>query len=112
MHFREEIERCILLLWNFTPCACEDPCYQISIDYIGPIPTSANGNWYILTISDYFTKWVEGVPLPTEHALITAGTLFKESSILLILHHSLILCLDNCTSADIYENRSAQICDE
>ena len=32
---------------------------QVAIDFVGPIsPTSTNGNRFILTVSDYFTKWV------------------------------------------------------
>ena len=76
---------------------CEEPMVLHWFDYIGPIPTSANGNRYILTIRDYFTKWVEAVPLPTKHAPVTAGALFKASSTLLILQDSLILCMDNYT---------------
>lgn len=56
----------------------KDPWYHLGIDYIGPIsPISNNGNRYILTICDYFTKWVEAVPLPSKHATVTANALFK-----------------------------------
>ena len=36
---------------------------------MGPIsPPSASGNRYVLTLSDYITKWVEAIPLPTKEA--------------------------------------------
>ena len=38
------------------------PWHHIGIDFIGPIsPQSTKGNYYILTISDYFSKWVEAL---------------------------------------------------
>ena len=34
------------------------------IDDIGPIsPLSAKGHWFILAITDYFSKWAETIPL-------------------------------------------------
>lgn len=54
------------------------PWFHIGIDFIGPInPTSSDGNNYILTISDYFTKFTEAVPLPDKSALGVAKSLFK-----------------------------------
>ena len=39
------------------------------MDIIGPIsPTSRAGNHYILTVSDYFTKFVCAKALPTKEA--------------------------------------------
>jgi len=34
------------------------------IDVIGPIsPSSTKGHWFILAITDYFSKWAEAIPL-------------------------------------------------
>jgi hypothetical protein len=41
------------------------------------IPTSLSGNSYILTITDYFTKFVEAVSLPDKSAHGVAASLFK-----------------------------------
>ncbi len=50
----------------------------MGIDFVGPItPISTAGNRYILTLSDYFTKFVEAVPLPDKTASGVATALFK-----------------------------------
>ncbi len=39
--------------------------YCIGMDSIGPLfPTADDGSKYILTISDYFSKYVEAIPTP------------------------------------------------
>lgn len=43
---------------ELNPIPVKSPWYHIGMDFIGPIsPTSTAGNRYILTISDYFTKF-------------------------------------------------------
>ena len=46
---------------------------------MGPILESKSGNLYILTVCDYFSKWVEAVPLLSKHADGVAHALFKVS---------------------------------
>lgn len=39
------------------------PWSMVGINFIGPIsPTADDGSHYILTLSDYCTKWVEAIP--------------------------------------------------
>ena len=60
------------------PIAVKSPWYMIGIDFIGPIsPESEDGSRYILTISDYFTKWVEALPTLDKYASTVAAALFK-----------------------------------
>ncbi len=40
---------------------------RVAFDIIGPLPRTERGNRFILTIVDYFSKWVEGIALP-EHS--------------------------------------------
>ena len=47
-----------------------EPFETIAQDIMGPLPTTVNNNKYILVIGDYFTKWLEIIPLPN----ITAQT--------------------------------------
>ena len=60
------------------PVPVTSPWYHIGIDFVGPItPLSRSGNRFILTMSDYFTKWVEAVALPSKCAQGVAESLFK-----------------------------------
>ena len=48
------------------------------IDFIGPIsPEADDGSHYILTLSDYFTNWVEAAPTADKTASGVAASLFK-----------------------------------
>lgn len=63
---------------ELNPIPVVAPWYHIGIDFIGPIsPSSHQGNSYILTITDYFTKFVEAVPMPNKYAVNVAAALFK-----------------------------------
>ena len=56
----------------------KSPWFHVAIDFIGPVnPTSVHGNKYILTISDYFSKFVDAIPLPDKSAAGVAKTLHK-----------------------------------
>ena len=60
------------------PISAKSPWYQIGIDFVGPLSSeSDDGSRYILTISDYFTKWVEEIPTPDKSASSVATALFK-----------------------------------
>ena len=43
-----------------------------------PLSKSPNGNSYILVIGDYFTCWMEALPLPNQEAGTVAGKLVDE----------------------------------
>ena len=49
------------------PIPVHSPWHHVGIDFVGPVsPASVCGNQYMLTLSDYFTKWVEAVLLPNK----------------------------------------------
>ena len=86
------------------PVPVHSPWYHVGIDFVGPIhPTTTNGNRYILTVSDYLTKWVEAIPLPSKCAPGVSKALFKVL-ILLFIQLSLMFFF-----ADIHENGSSEI---
>lgn len=54
------------------------PFEVIGIDFLGPIlPPSLQGNTCIMVVTDYFSKWVEAIPLPNQTAVTTADALYK-----------------------------------
>ena len=54
------------------------PFEMLAIDFLGPLPTTEQGNKYILVVADYFTKWTEAFPLQDQTAKTTAETLVNE----------------------------------
>ena len=44
------------------------PMERIAIDLSGPYPVSKKGNKYLMVVSDYFTKWVDAIPLRNQEA--------------------------------------------
>ena len=54
------------------------PFEKITWDIMGPLPTSARGNVYILMVTDVFTKWVEAFPLRDTVATNLARILVDE----------------------------------
>eukprot|EP00731_Ephydatia_muelleri_P033592 Em0033g8a len=64
------------------PIPVKAPWYMVGIDFIGPLsPVAKDGSRYILTISDYFTKWVEVVPTVNKMASTVASSLFKANGL-------------------------------
>ena len=46
--------------------------YQVGIALIDPSKVSAKGNHYLLTMMDYFSKYVEAIPLTDKSAISIA----------------------------------------
>jgi transposase InsO family protein len=51
------------------------PWERIGIDITGPHPKSRNGFTYILTLSDYFSKWADAFPIRNQEASTVAKVL-------------------------------------
>ena len=43
------------------------PWDRLSTDILGPLPVTPTGNRYILTVTDYFTKWIEVFPMRVKY---------------------------------------------
>ena len=50
------------------------------MDLIGPMPETPRGNKYIVTLTDYFSKWAEAAPLPDKSAIGVAKFIYSVSS--------------------------------
>ena len=58
------------------PVPVKSPWFHVGMDFVGPIsPPSSSGNRFILTISDYFTKFGWAKALPTKEAVCVVGAL-------------------------------------
>ncbi len=44
------------------------PFDHVAFDVIGPLPTTDNGNIFILMMIDYYSKWAEAYALPNHKA--------------------------------------------
>ena len=47
------------------------------MDLIGPFKKTSKGLQYVLTVTDYFSKYVEAVPLEDKSAISVAKGIFK-----------------------------------
>ena len=54
------------------------PMEHVAIDVVGPLPTTAQGNRFILVVNDYFTKWPEAYAIPNHEAETIARKLINE----------------------------------
>ena len=54
------------------------PFQKLSLDFVGPLPTSHNGNKYILTVKDTFSRWLEAFPVRAATAAVVVNKLEKE----------------------------------
>ena len=54
-----------------------EPMSFTAMDLVGPLPLSHDGNRYILVFTDYFTRWVEVVPIKDKKAETIARAFFS-----------------------------------
>jgi Integrase zinc binding domain/Integrase core domain len=69
------------------PIPVHGPFFQMGIDFVGPLPVTAQGNRYIIVAMDYLTKWPEARPVPQATAEMTASFIYEE-----------IICRHGCPS--------------
>ena len=79
-----------------------DPMEKVTIDVLGPLPVSHRSKWYILVITDCFTKWTEAVAMPNQEAA-TIASAFVNNFVtrfgipLLLLSDSVPISTQNCS---------------
>ncbi|XP_068019607.1 gypsy retrotransposon integrase-like protein 1 [Melanerpes formicivorus] len=81
------------------PVKVESPWEVLGLDIQGPFPETSQSNTHVLLLTDYFTKWVEAVPLQKEDPLSVAkalATIFYRFG----------------ASKNIYASQSWDFCDE
>ena len=54
------------------------PTQIMAIDLLGPLPESQQGNSYVMVVADYFTRWMEAIPIPNQEAATVANKLVDE----------------------------------
>ncbi|NXP79169.1 GIN1 protein, partial [Ramphastos sulfuratus] len=57
------------------PVKVESPWEVLGLDIQGPFPETSQSNTHVLLLTDYFTKWVEAVPLQKKDPLSVAKAL-------------------------------------
>ena len=51
--------------------------HQVGMDLIGPLPETSLGNKYIITLTNYFSKWAEATALPDKTAVSVAKFMYS-----------------------------------
>ena len=54
------------------------PTQIMAVDLVGPLPESDSGNVYIMVVGDYFSCWMEVIPVPNQEARTVAEKLVDE----------------------------------
>ena len=68
------------MLQGLNPIQVKDDAWsQIGMDLVGPLPETLKGYKYIMTITDYYTKWAEAYPIMDKTALSVADVLYSVS---------------------------------
>ena len=59
----------------------KSPLYHLGMDFVGPVsPRSQDGNQYMLTVFDYFTKFAWAKALPSKEVVPVVSALREVSS--------------------------------
>ena len=53
--------------------------HQVGMDLIDPLTETPRGNKYIITLTDYFSKWAEAAPLQDKTAIGVAQFIYSVS---------------------------------
>jgi hypothetical protein len=53
------------------------PLETVAIDIVGKLPETIDGNQYLLTMIDHFTRWPIAIPIPNRSIPVVAKSLYK-----------------------------------
>ena len=51
--------------------------HQLGMDLVGPLQQTSRGFKYIMTVTDYYSKWAEAAPLENKSAASVAHNIFS-----------------------------------
>ena len=54
------------------------PTQIMVVDLVGPLLVSDKGNCYIMVVGDYFSQWMEAIPIPSQEVSTVADILVDE----------------------------------
>ena len=54
------------------------PLQRMAMDILGPLPLTERGNKYVLVCGDYFSKWMECIPIPNQESETIADALVEQ----------------------------------
>jgi Integrase zinc binding domain/Integrase core domain len=60
------------------PIITGEPFERVGIDFVGPLPETAEGNRYIIVAIDYFSKWPEARAVKEHNAITTARFIYED----------------------------------
>ena len=84
-----------------------NPFEVVAIDFIDPMTTpTKEGNFYLLVMVDYFTKYPEAVPLPDRRATTVAKAIYGEW----ICRHGVIEILHSDQTQEFESDLIAELC--
>ena len=79
---------------------------MIAVDLVGLLPETPNGNSYILVVGDYFTCWMEALPIPNQEATTVASKLVDE----IFLRFSILEQLHSDQGAQFESQLMSEVC--
>ena len=82
------------------------PFDMIGMDFIGPLPTTDDGNKHILVFTDYATRWVEAFPTADQKASTVAKILIEE----IICRHSAPVTLLSDQGRNFMSDLISEVC--
>jgi hypothetical protein len=60
------------------PLPYAGPWERVGVDLLGPLPITKRRNRFIIVFTDYFSRWVEAIPLPDTEATTVAEAFITE----------------------------------